>query len=106
MLNKINRINTANDFRHTLRKGKRMGTTHTVISVAKTEAEAPSRFGFVVSKAIGNAVARKHVTRLLREIARERLAVTPKGFDIVIRPLEGSSELTFAELRAEILHRL
>jgi ribonuclease P protein component len=41
-----------------------------------------SRFGFVVSRRIGNAVVRNHIKRLLRELTRQ-MAVKA-GWDIVL----------------------
>ena len=41
--------------------------------------------GFVVSKAVGNAVARNRVKRQLRHIARDRIATLPIGSSLVIR---------------------
>lgn len=43
-----------------------------------------SRFGFVTSKRLGNAVVRNHVRRLLKEAARQLSAQVTEGFDIVI----------------------
>jgi ribonuclease P protein component len=40
-----------------------------------------SRFGFVVSRRVGNAVVRNHIKRILREVTRQ-MPVKP-GWDIV-----------------------
>ena len=40
-----------------------------------------SRFGFVVSRRVGNAVVRNHIKRILREITRQ-IPVKP-GWDII-----------------------
>jgi ribonuclease P protein component len=44
-----------------------------------------SRAGFVVSKAIGNAVTRNRVKRRLRHMAAPVLAERPMGIDLVVR---------------------
>ena len=45
------------------------------------------RVGFVVSRALGNAVTRNRVKRRLRHLAAAHLANTPDGIDIVVRAL-------------------
>ena len=47
----------------------------------------PARVGFVVSKAVGNAVVRNRVQRRLRHLAREHLASLPGSAVLVIRAL-------------------
>lgn len=41
--------------------------------------------GFVVSKAVGNAVVRNRVKRQLRHLARERVGLLPAGSLVVLR---------------------
>src|ERR1700754_4151935 len=52
-------------------------------------ATPPARAGFVVSKAMGGAVARNQVKRRLRHLSRERLAALPAGSTLVVRALPG-----------------
>ena len=59
------------------------------------------RVGFVVSKAVGNAVIRNRVTRRLRAIAGARLGGIPAGVDIVVRALPAAAGASFAEMEAE-----
>jgi len=102
MLSKVNRIVSPSDFRSVLRRGRRLTTSHTTIHFVRTGTEA-SRFGFIVSKATGNAVSRKHTTRWFREISRELLSVHPTGLDVVIRAKDSISETTWSQLHDEIL---
>ncbi|MXY44055.1 MAG: ribonuclease P protein component [Dehalococcoidia bacterium] len=62
-----------------------------------------TRFGFSVSKRIGNAVARNRVKRRLREAARS--ASLEAGFDIVIVARNGAAEADFARIERSI-HKL
>ncbi len=47
----------------------------------------PTRVGFVVSKAVGNAVVRNRVKRRLRHLAASRLPDTPTTALVVVRAL-------------------
>lgn len=47
--------------------------------------ERPARVGFVVSKAVGNAVVRNRTKRRLRALVAARLEEVPGGVDLVVR---------------------
>lgn len=59
-----------------------------------------TRFGFSVSKRIGNAVVRNRVKRRLREAVRA--APVEAGFDIVIVARKGADEADFARVERSI----
>ena len=56
------------------------------------------RVGFVVSKAVGNAVRRNKVKRRLRHVARERLAALPASAVLVVRALPAAADATYGGL--------
>lgn len=47
----------------------------------------PSRAGFVVSKAVGNAVRRNRIKRQLRHLVAGKLTSSPDSLDVVVRAL-------------------
>lgn len=83
-----------------MRSGKKLSTKH-LVGYQLLEAENPTRFGFVVSKACGGAVKRNQLKRRLRSIAREKLNQFPVGSQVVLRTLPGSSELEFSALASD-----
>jgi ribonuclease P protein component len=62
--------------------------------------------GFVVSKAVGNAVIRHRVARQLRHLVRDRLTALPPGSAVVVRALPAaagqSSEVLGRDLDAAL----
>lgn len=60
------------------------------------------RVGFIVSKAVGNAVSRNRVKRRLREIMRVRLDSLDPGALLVVRALPHAAEADFAVLESEV----
>jgi ribonuclease P protein component len=58
--------------------------------------------GFVVSKAVGNAVVRNRVKRRLRHLAREHLASLPGSAVLVVRALPAAGTASGTELAADL----
>ncbi|GAA2990509.1 ribonuclease P protein component [Actinokineospora diospyrosa] len=106
------RLTNSADFRLVTRRGRRAGrprlVVHAITAGAGTEpheadpsaARTPAapRVGFVVSKAVGNAVVRHRVARKLRHVVRARIGTLPPGSTLVVRALPVSAEATSAEL--------
>jgi ribonuclease P protein component len=69
-----------------------------------SDASAPDapRVGFVVSKAVGNAVARNRTRRRLRHLMAARLADLPAGTDVVVRAQPRAALADSAALGAEL----
>jgi putative membrane protein insertion efficiency factor/ribonuclease P protein component len=85
MLARENRLKSADDFRATMKQGRKIGSDHLVIYLKRDEAAPYARFGFVVAKTVGGAVKRNLVKRRLRAIAREFLAQLEVKVDVVVR---------------------
>jgi ribonuclease P protein component len=97
-------MRSAEDFRHTIRRGARGAqptlVTHVVLSARVPEAGGHTSVGFVVSKAVGSAVERNRVKRRLRHLMRERVDSFPQGSRVVVRalpPAQSASSTTLAE---------
>jgi ribonuclease P protein component len=76
-----------------------------VVHLAVHPSEDPAQVGFVVSKAVGNAVVRNRVKRRLRHLTRERLSLLaglPGSAVLVIRALPAAAAASAAELDADL----
>ena len=63
-----------------------------------------SRFGFSVSKKVGNSVVRHHIARLLRESYRLHKDMFSSGLDIVVVVKPGASVCSYREIESALLH--
>ncbi len=61
-----------------------------------------TRVGFVVSRAVGNAVTRNRVRRRLRHLLRDRCAGLPHGSVLVVRALPTAAVATSATLARDL----
>ncbi|MEO6943438.1 MAG: ribonuclease P protein component [Lacisediminihabitans sp.] len=102
MLAKIHRVVRAEDYRRTVRRGKRIASSHLVAYVANRADETSVRFGFIVSKAVGNAVTRNRVRRRLKAVSFELLGTIPPGTDIVVRALPGAAQADWTTVQHDV----
>ena len=84
MLPQRHRMRTSAEFSHAFRSGIRTGRRNIVVSTAKNPGKT-TQVGFIVSKAVGNAVTRNLVKRRLRELAALTCAAHPEGYAIAVR---------------------
>ncbi|NSC22727.1 ribonuclease P protein component [Streptomyces albus subsp. chlorinus] len=109
MLPSENRLRRREDFATAVRRGRRAGRPLLVVHLrSRTDPHAsggevpPTRAGFVVSKAVGNAVVRNRVKRRLRHLMRDRLCRLPAGSLVVVRALPGAGEADHDKLVREL----
>jgi ribonuclease P protein component len=98
------RLRRSTDFAAAVRGGRRAGRGTVVVHLLIDEPAQAStaRAGFVVSKAVGNAVVRNKVRRRLRHLVRTRLADLPDGGLLVIRALPASASASFETLGTDL----
>ena len=80
------------------RSSRRTLTGHLAVTGRPGE---PARVGFVVSRAVGNAVTRNKVRRRLRHIARGYLESLPQGSLLVVRANPPAAAARQSDLAAE-----
>lgn len=94
------RLRSSRKFRETARRGARIGRptlvvhatiTHSPLGEPSPRSAATAQVGFVVSKAVGNAVTRNRVKRRLRHLVASRLDGVPSSAQIVVRALPAAA---------------
>lgn len=125
MLAAAQRLRRSSDFAVAIRAGRRAARGSVVVhlhldsteTVGVEETEGPvqqheaiepvhaavaARAGFVVSKAVGNAVVRNRVRRRLRHLVRERLDALPAGATLVVRAQPSAARATYPQLGLDL----
>lgn len=102
MLAKANRVVLPADFRSAVRRGRRITTPSAVYYRLTTEPDRPLRFGFIVSRAVGNAVDRNRLRRRLRALGRGYVDQGRRGEDVVVRALPGAAQRDWGSLSADM----
>jgi ribonuclease P protein component len=109
MLPAAHRVRRRDDFTTAMRAGRRAARTTLVIhyrppthEVDASGDEGPARAGFVVGRAVGNAVTRNTVRRRLRELVRQELHRLPAGSILVVRALPAAATARSAQLQRDL----
>lgn len=102
MLPAEHRLADAGLFRLATRRGARRSSPTLVTHLLQREGDAPALVGFVVSRAVGNAVVRNRVKRRLRHLAREHVSSLPGSCVLVVRALPGSGSASSAQLGRDL----
>jgi len=99
VLPRAHRITEPTEIRRLSRGGQRINHSSFVARAHQTDRSLPSRFGFVVSKQVGGAVARNLVKRRLRALAQEQLKSHPVGWDVIVRALPPAAATQFVDMQ-------
>lgn len=112
MLSDEHRLTDGELFRQAARRGARCGrptlVAHLLVPTSGTGSSGtePPRIGFVVSRAVGNAVVRNRVKRRLRHLAREHVSSLPGAAVLVVRALPAAGTARADLLGADLAHCL
>lgn len=112
MLGPDQRLRRREEFAATIRGGRRAGRGGLVVHLAERvtpvqhqavvdNPPATARAGFVVPKAVGNAVVRNKVRRRLRHALRDRLGQLG-GVDLVVRVAPAAANRPYPSLVADL----
>lgn len=93
------------EFQKVYKTGRSKANRYLVMYV-KTGESGPSRYGFSVSKKVGNSVVRHRITRLLRESVRKNDAFVKEGNRIVIVARREIKEKSFKDVDGAVVHLL
>ena len=102
MLARRNRVTSGADYRTIVRRGRRASTGTAVVYALAGPPDSATRFGFIVSKKVGNAVTRNTVRRRLKAVSAGLLPGVPAGSSIVVRVLPGMEQTAWDTLQEEI----
>lgn len=105
MLAQQHRMRASAQFSATTRSGARSGRRNLVLYAVKI-GEEPTIVGFIVSKAVGNAVTRNKTKRRLRELIAPFVATHPTGYSVVVRALPSAATAPYIELAADLTNAL
>ena len=79
------RLRRSSEYLRVFRRGRCIRAAHLRVHYRHTNRDL-SRLGLVVTKRMGNAVVRKRLKRLLREVFRRHKAALPATLDVVLVP--------------------
>ncbi|MFM7030219.1 MAG: ribonuclease P protein component [Micrococcales bacterium] len=101
MLAKANRLRSADEFRVTMRTGRKVSTATMVLYLKRDLDTVQTRFGFVVAKTVGNAVVRNSVKRRFRALSHQWLSQLPAGSAVVVRALPAAGQADWHKLSTD-----
>ncbi len=102
MLNKEHRINKKKEYNNIYKKGKKIPGKYMVVFIIKSEREY-SRYGFVTSKKVGNAVKRNRAKRRLRTVIYRNMSDIKDSVDVVIVARTAINEASWDDLNSEYI---
>jgi ribonuclease P protein component len=102
VLPRAHRLRRSAEFGQVVRRGQRAGAPSLVVHASLRDDLEPVRVGFVVGRAVGNAVHRNTVKRRLRQLMSERLNLLPDHASVVVRANPAAAAAGFSGLRDDL----
>ena len=99
----FDKLRKNSEYQKVYKTGKSKVNKYLVMILVKRES-GPNRYGFSVSKKVGNSVVRHRVTRLLRESVRKNDARLQKSYSIVIVARNTAKGISFEEMDSAVCH--
>ncbi|MBT1018119.1 ribonuclease P protein component [Canibacter sp. lx-72] len=106
----INRVKRGADYRYIVKYGKCVYSKHCIVYAIKSEVLdsscADSKFGFIITRAVGNAIVRNLMRRRFKAIARGIINSGLTGVCVVVRVLPAATATDYQELEVTVLQQL
>jgi ribonuclease P protein component len=90
------------EYRNVYSRGKSVADRHLVLYFLANNLDF-CRFGFTVSKKVGNAVVRNRIRRLLKEACRLNSTSFKGGFDLVLVARRSMAGLEYRQVEESLL---
>lgn len=101
-LRRADRLRSAKDYQRVNRTGTRTAGRHFVVQAAPGLDASRGGLGLVVSRRVGNAVARNHVKRRVREWFRRNRTLLGEAKDLVVIARSGAARLDARAIAREL----
>lgn len=104
-MSSLTKIKKNTEFRRIYNSRKSVADRNMVLYFLSNNKEN-CRFGFTVSKKIGNAITRNRVRRLFGEVCRLNIDKFPKGYDYILLARREIVGLNFCQIEESLLKLL
>ena len=105
MLQQQYRLRRSADLKRVRQQGERRRHPLAILIVNPNDL-AVSRFGFIASRRVGNAVKRNRGRRLLREVVRLHLSDILPGYDCIFIVRQATPNASFVDVETAVLQLL
>jgi len=101
----LNILKKNKEYRRIYNKGKSAADRFIVLYFLTNNTEL-CRFGFTVSKKVGNAVVRNRIRRLFKEVCRLNIEKFPRGFDFILLARNSTAGCGYRQVEESLLKLL